>query len=95
MTANGGVGRVLNVSDGDGRAVAGDVAIDAEETQWRFTPDRPWKAGGYNVTIDRDVEDLVGNSVGRPFEVDVFDKVERKTVAETVVLPFRIGPAPR
>ena len=43
------------------------------------------------VSVDKDLEDLTGNSIGRPFEVDVFDKVERKAVAETVALPFRIG----
>jgi hypothetical protein len=87
--------RVITIADGDGRAVAGEVSVEAEETVWRFTPERPWRAGAYSVCVDKDLEDLAGNSIGRPFEVDVFDKVEQKPVAETVTLPFRIGTAPR
>jgi hypothetical protein len=86
------LGRVLGVLDGAGRAVAGDVSIEAGETRWRFTPDAPWRAGAYRISVDKDLEDRAGNSIGRPFEVDIFDKVERKAVAETVFLPFRIGP---
>jgi len=82
---------VIAILDFSGHPVPGEVAIDAEETLWRFTPGRPWQAGEYRVSVDKDLEDLVGNSVGRPFEVDIFDKVERKPVAETVALPFRIG----
>src|SRR5207249_867063 len=40
--------------------------------------------------IDTRLEDLAGNSVGRPFEVDVFRPVEREVKAEAVKLPFRV-----
>jgi hypothetical protein len=86
------LGRVVGVHDPDGRAVPGDVAIEVGETRWRFTPEAPWRTGAYRIAIDKDLEDLAGNSIGRPFEVDIFDKVERKPVAETVYLPLRIGP---
>jgi hypothetical protein len=82
--------RVIAILDPSGRPVPGEVAIVDEETRWRFIPERPWQAGQYCVAVDKDLEDLTGNSVGRPFEVDVFEKVERKPVAETVALPFRI-----
>jgi hypothetical protein len=85
--------RVLGVIDPDKRPVPGDVAVEAGETRWRFTPESPWRAGRYQIVIDKDLEDLAGNSIGRPFEVDVFEKVERQAVAETVSLPFDVGPA--
>jgi hypothetical protein len=82
--------RVLTIYDGEGHPVPGVIAIEDEETRWRFTPDRPWAAGGYSISVSMDLEDLAGNSVGRLFEVDVFDTVERRPKAETMALPFRI-----
>jgi hypothetical protein len=87
--------RVLAIIDANHQPVSGDVAVEAGETRWRFTPESPWRAGRYQITVDKDLEDLAGNSIGRPFEVDVFDKVERKPVSETVSLPFEVGPGPR
>lgn len=40
---------------------------------------------------DKDLEDLAGNSIGRVFEVDVFEKVERRPTPQAVCLPFRVG----
>jgi hypothetical protein len=87
--------RVVAVLGADGRPLAGEVAIDAGETRWRFTPQEPWRAGEYRVSASRDLEDLAGNRIGRPFEVDVFEKVERSTTSGSATVPFRIGPAGR
>ncbi len=84
------LGRVFSIRDDQGHAVPGNVAIAADETVWRFTPDGLWRAGPYHITVDKDLEDLAGNSVGRPFEVDVFEKIDKNPVAETVAIPFRI-----
>ena len=43
-----------------------------------------WRAGPHLLLVDRALEDLAGNSVGRPFEVDVFGPVERRVTAEVV-----------
>jgi hypothetical protein len=83
--------RLLVVSDPEGRIVPGAVDVDAGETRWRFTPDRPWTAGTYGIAVDKDLEDRAGNSVGRPFEVDVFEKIDRQPVVERVNLSFRVG----
>jgi hypothetical protein len=40
----------------------------------------------YAVTVDHRLEDLAGNRPGRPFDVDVFERVTKKPVAETSVL---------
>jgi hypothetical protein len=70
--------------------VAGSVEIARNETEWRFTPANPWRAGQYRIVIDTAIEDLAGNRIGRPFDVDVFDKVTQKIATKTVSLPLKI-----
>lgn len=82
---------MLWVLDDGGKAVRGTVAIGDEETQWQFTPSVPWKAGAYRLRVETALEDLAGNMVDRPFEVDVFRPIQRRIQAETVLLPFHIG----
>jgi len=84
------LGRVLAVVGPGGEEVAGEIEVPAGETSWSFTPDRPWGAGGYTLRVDRSLEDLAGNSVKRPFEVDVFEKVERPGGGWPVSLPFTV-----
>jgi hypothetical protein len=70
--------------------IAGAVAIDRNEQRWRFTPERPWAAGAYRLLIDATLEDLAGNKVGRPFDVDIFDPVTARVMPEVVELPFTV-----
>jgi hypothetical protein len=71
------------------RGVAGKVDVQHGETEWRFTPAQPWKAGEHELVIQSNLEDLAGNKVGRAFDVDTFEKVTRTVRHETVSLPFR------
>ncbi len=86
----GMLGRVLVVLDDGGRRVAGRVEVGREETRWRFRPDAAWRAGKFALAVDTDLEDLAGNSIARPFEVDVFRPVERAILTKTVSLPFEV-----
>jgi hypothetical protein len=86
------VGRLLSVVDAEGRPVPGQGEVIDGETGWRFNPGRHWRPGEYRLEVDTDLEDRAGNAVGRPFEVDVFDRVERQVEARSVAVPFRIGP---
>ena len=70
--------------------VTGSVAVSKGETEWRFTPDRPWTAGEYKIVIRTTLEDLAGNHILRAFDVDVFDPITPKVAAETVSLTLRI-----
>jgi hypothetical protein len=36
------------------------------------------------------LEDLAGNRIGRPFDVDLFDRVTERITTETTTLPFEI-----
>jgi hypothetical protein len=83
--------RLLWVTDTKGTRVKGDGAVSDEETCWRFTPERSWPTGDFYLVADKVLEDLAGNNIGRPFEVDVFRTVQRELKQETVRLPFRTG----
>jgi hypothetical protein len=74
-------------SEGD---VAGSVSIDAHETRWRFTPSEPWRAGKLTLVIDMSLEDLAGNRIGRPFDVDMINNPAARITATTTSLPFEI-----
>jgi hypothetical protein len=73
------------------RGVSGRVSLTSAERQWQFEPDRPWQSGDYFILVDSSLEDLAGNKVGRPFDVDTFDRVARRVSPAVVSIPFRIG----
>ena len=85
---------MLWVVDSGGRKIAGEVAVTDDQTRWRFTPRGPWAAGSYRLIVDRRLEDLAGNSIGRPFEVDETHPTTTQTKVETVETPFEVRPAP-
>jgi hypothetical protein len=81
--------RAVGVANDAGSPLTGEVTIDQQERRWRFTPRTEWSAGGYRLVILPILEDLAGNRIGRAFEVDRFDQVDR---AETdrIIVPFSI-----
>lgn len=83
--------RLLTVVNDRDQKVTGTVRISREETRWQFTPAQPWQAGNYQIVIETVLEDLAGNSLAKPFEVDVFQKIDRATRSERVRLPFQIN----
>jgi hypothetical protein len=88
--------RLITVRDAEGHPVRGEVIVDQQEYRWRMTPESSWKPGGeYRLVIGTELEDLAGNSIGRPFEVDMAGPISGRVTSETVTLPFRVGPAAR
>jgi hypothetical protein len=81
--------RMLHVSGLHG-SVPGAVSIGEHETQWRFQPQEPWRAGDYQLIVDTGLEDLAGNHIGQPFDIDVFQRVTEHIDAKTVSIPFVI-----
>lgn len=49
-----------------------------------------WAAGKYKLVIDTRLEDVCGNRVGQPFEVDVLKPVTQKVETKTVEREFEI-----
>lgn len=70
--------------------VAGRVAIADQERRWRFTPSDPWTRGEYRIVVATTIEDLAGNNIGKAFEVDLFESVQRSLRTATVTRPFRV-----
>ena len=89
--------RLIEVVDPAARPLGGTIQVEREETRWRFTPERPWKAGVHRLRVGTALEDVAGNKVDRAFDVDVFDRVEKGIRKETKTLPFTVksatGPA--
>lgn len=83
------LGRVLHV-EREGEELAGAIAIDQKETRWRFTPREAWRTGSYELVAGKELEDLAGNSLARPFEVDELRPVTREVASEFVRVGFEI-----
>jgi hypothetical protein len=79
--------RALGVTR-DGKEVEGAIAVDQAETRWTFTPATPWRAGTYHLLALDILEDLAGNQIGRAFEVDNFDTVDKGPNPQSVLIPF-------
>ncbi len=73
-----------------GTEIEGEVDFAEHEHVWKFIPDAPWPAGSHRLTVATIIEDLAGNNVGKPFDVDVFEKVDRRIPSETVAVPFSV-----
>jgi hypothetical protein len=82
--------RLIWITDTAGRRIAGTIAVTEEETRWQFTPEKAWSAGRYDLVVDTTLEDLAGNSVGRPFELDVFRPIPKTPKTETAKRGFVI-----
>jgi hypothetical protein len=55
-----------------------------------FAPAKPWARGTYKLQIDARLEDVCGNRVGEPFEVDVFKPIPVKPVTKVAERPFAV-----
>lgn len=82
--------RTISVAGLEGPVVAGRVTVADEERRWEFRPHAVWKAGRYQLVIDTALEDLAGNRIGKPFEVDEFSEVQKSAETEPTRLPFEI-----
>jgi hypothetical protein len=80
--------REVWVTDASGQRLPGKVSVTEHETRWQFTPETLWKAGEYKLVAKKTLEDLAGNRIGRLFEVDVFEKIDKEIKSETAEVPF-------
>ncbi len=84
------LGRLIEVAGPGVKAVAGAVSTADEERRWRLTPVSPWMPGPYRIRVDPALEDLAGNRIGRPFEVDLSREAESpKTAAAELTFTVR------
>ena len=82
----------LRVRTGEGRPLAGEIRVEQGETRWTFAPRAPWRPGEYRLVAAATLEDVAGNRIGRPFELDAAG-AQGPERARGAVVPFRIGGA--
>jgi hypothetical protein len=83
--------RCLRVASESGAPVRGSAATSAGEQIWSFTPEHPWTMTKLSLQADSFLEDLAGNSLARPFEVDLQGPPPRKVPA-VVSVPIQVKP---
>ena len=82
--------RMIYVADHAARVVEGTSALADEERRWTFVPTQPWVRGAFELLVQKTIEDLAGNNIGKAFEVDLFEGVQRRFTNATVRLPFEV-----
>jgi len=82
--------RVIHITDASGKTVAGQIALTDQERRWSFQPLGPWKRGQHQLVVQTTIEDLAGNNIGKPFDVDLFEGIQRRLTNTTVKLPLPI-----
>jgi hypothetical protein len=82
--------RMMEVIDQSTRRMEGRAALSDEERHWTFVPTQPWPHGPHTLLVQKTIEDLAGNNIGKAFEVDLFEGVQRRFTNATVRLPFDV-----
>ena len=77
----------LKVKRGEAEVV-GVVTVSADARAWSFTPAAGWERGPHSLQIDPLLEDLAGNNLLGPFEVDRDAPVK---AARKATLGFEVG----
>ncbi|VTS02157.1 Uncharacterized protein OS=Singulisphaera acidiphila (strain ATCC BAA-1392 / DSM 18658 / VKM B-2454 / MOB10) GN=Sinac_5380 PE=4 SV=1 [Gemmata massiliana] len=84
------LGRMLWVTDSDGKNVEGTLTVGGGERVVTFAPKNPWARGGYKLVADARLEDVCGNRVGEPFELDVLKPIPLRPVTKIAERPFTV-----
>lgn len=82
--------RVLWVVDASGKRVDGTLTVGGGERVVAFAPTKPWAKGDYKLMIDANLEDVCGNRVGEPFEIDPLRPAPPRPKAKVVERAFAV-----
>jgi len=80
--------RMIGVESAPGKTIDGEISVADEERRWEFVPAQSWPAGPLTLLVEKTLEDSAGNNLARPFEVDVFERVDDKPGPDFVRIPF-------
>jgi hypothetical protein len=80
--------RLIVILNPTGERIGGEVAMQDHEQSWTLSPSRNWEAGRHSILVQNIIEDLAGNNIGKPFEVDVFEKVQHELASSAAKIPF-------
>lgn len=81
--------RVLRIADAGGAPVAGTVKLDSADRTWTFVPNNRWSSGTHKLIVPTIIEDLAGNNIGKPFDVDLEER-PRPVTNEVVRVSFTV-----
>jgi hypothetical protein len=81
--------RVLRISDAKSAPVAGMVKLDALDRTLTFIPNDRWAAGIHKLIVPTIIEDLAGNNIGKPFDLDTAED-PRPMTNEVVKVSFTV-----
>jgi hypothetical protein len=84
--------RDIRIVGASQKPVAGDIEIDQHETRWAFTPSAPWQAGLYHLEVGASLEDVSGNTIWAPFDIDARNDAAWQSAQSQVSLPLVICP---
>ncbi len=87
--------RLLWVEAENGGKVTGEVSVQEGERRWSLQPQREWNPGRYRLMIRSTLEDLAGNGIDKPFEVDLFEQVRSRVDSKILSREFTVSPPPR
>jgi hypothetical protein len=82
--------RMIQVADASAKLIEGQPALADEERRWTFTPAQPWPRAAHTLLVQKTIEDLAGNNIGKAFEVDVFEGVTQRFTNATVRVAFEV-----
>jgi hypothetical protein len=82
--------RMIQVAGESTQLIDGRAAMADEERRWTFVPAQPWSRGSHALLVQKTIEDLAGNNIGKAFEVDLFEGLQRRFTNATVRLPFDV-----
>ncbi len=81
-------GKAITTCSSNDELIEFSQQADWDGTRIKIFPSKPWAAGDYTITLNPRLEDLAGNSLERPFEVDL--SAETKDFAQKLTLTFEI-----
>jgi hypothetical protein len=82
--------RMIQVVDAAGKAVPGKITLSHREQRWTFQPSAAWRRGTYRLIIQTTLEDLAGNNIGKPFDVDLHAAGQHSLTAPTISRKFSV-----
>jgi hypothetical protein len=82
--------RVIRPVLGSDAPLDGETALDHHEQRWSFKPHQPWPRGQGALLVQKTIEDLAGNNIGKTFDVDLFEGIQRRFTNAVIRLPFEV-----
>ena len=89
------VSRVLSIRRNGKKIPIKSIEFVQNESQVKLVPAGPWIVGNYVLEIGSELEDLCGNRIGKPFDVDLDKKPTKDQSSEnrsTYEVSFKLSP---